>query len=98
LEQTKFITLATIFLKDSAGSVAYNFRTGNNILKLLTEYESVTQKALFGIAVLAALMFERKHDIISKNGDCPGEAGDVRTLVFRNKVHFKTATSLHISE
>jgi hypothetical protein len=26
--------------------VAYNFETGNNIIKLLTEYESVTQKVL----------------------------------------------------
>jgi hypothetical protein len=35
--------------------VAYNFQTGNKI-KLLTEYEGVTQKVLFGNAVLAALM------------------------------------------
>jgi hypothetical protein len=26
--------------------MAYHFRTGNNIIKLLTEYESVTQKVL----------------------------------------------------
>jgi hypothetical protein len=36
--------------------VAYNFQTGNNKIKLLTEYESVTQKVLFGNATLAALM------------------------------------------
>jgi hypothetical protein len=36
--------------------VAYNFQTGNNKIKLLTEYEGVTQKVLFGNAVLAALM------------------------------------------
>jgi hypothetical protein len=36
--------------------VAYNFQTGNNKIKLLTEYEDVTQKVLFDNAVLAALM------------------------------------------
>jgi hypothetical protein len=35
--------------------VAYNFQTGNNKIKLLTEYESVTQKVLYGNTVLAAL-------------------------------------------
>jgi hypothetical protein len=32
-------------------SVAYNFQTGNNEITLLKEYESVTQKVLFGNAV-----------------------------------------------
>jgi hypothetical protein len=32
--------------------MAYNFQTGNNKIKLLTEYEGVTQKVLFGNAVL----------------------------------------------
>jgi hypothetical protein len=36
--------------------VAYNFETGKNKMKLLTEYENVTQKVLFGSAVLAALI------------------------------------------
>jgi hypothetical protein len=36
--------------------VAYNFQTAYNKIKLLTEYEDVTQKVLFGNAVLAALM------------------------------------------
>jgi hypothetical protein len=36
--------------------VAYNFQIGSNRIKLLTEYESVTQKVLFGNTVLAALM------------------------------------------
>jgi hypothetical protein len=36
--------------------VAYNFQTGNNKTKLLTEYEGVTQKVLFGNAVLAVLL------------------------------------------
>jgi hypothetical protein len=36
--------------------MAYNFQTGNNKIKLLTEYENVTQKNLFGNAVLAALI------------------------------------------
>jgi hypothetical protein len=37
--------------------MAYNFQTGTNKMKQLTEYESVTQKVLFGNAVLAAFMF-----------------------------------------
>jgi hypothetical protein len=44
--------------------VAYNFQTGNNKIKLLTEYEDVTQKVLFGNAVLAAFMSGRKYDVI----------------------------------
>jgi hypothetical protein len=36
--------------------VAYNFQTGNNKLKLLTDY--VTQNVLLGNAVLAALISE----------------------------------------
>jgi hypothetical protein len=31
------------------GAMAYNFETGNNKIKLLTEYESVSQKVLFWI-------------------------------------------------
>jgi hypothetical protein len=44
--------------------VAYNFEIGNNRMKLLTEYESITQKVLFENAVLSALMSERKYDVI----------------------------------
>jgi hypothetical protein len=36
--------------------MAYNFQTGNNKIKLLTEYESVTQKVSFGNAKLTALI------------------------------------------
>jgi hypothetical protein len=43
--------------------VAYNFQTGNNKTKLLTEYEDVTQKVLFGNAVLAALMSGKKYGL-----------------------------------
>jgi hypothetical protein len=50
--------------------VAYNFQTGNNKIKLLTEYEGITQKVLFDKAVLAALMSGRKYDVIPQNGDC----------------------------
>jgi hypothetical protein len=49
--------------------MAYNFQTGNNKMKLLTEYESVIQKVLFGNAVLAALMSGRKYDVIPQIGD-----------------------------
>jgi hypothetical protein len=48
--------------------VAYNFQTGKNKRKLLMEYESVTQKVLFGNALLVALMPGRKYDVISQNG------------------------------
>jgi hypothetical protein len=75
--------------------VAYNFQTGNNKIKLLTEYEGegVTQKVLFGNTVLVALMSGRKYDVIPQNGDCPRES-NVRTLVFRNKVRYENVTSL----
>jgi hypothetical protein len=73
--------------------MAYNFQTGSNKIKLLTEYESVTQKVLFGSAVLAELMSGRKYDVIPENGDCSRES-NMRTSVFRNKVHYQIATSL----
>jgi hypothetical protein len=76
--------------------MAYNFQTGNNKIKLLTEYEDVTQKVLFGNAVLAALMSGIKYDVIPQNGDCSRES-NVRTLVFRNKVRYQNATSLQNS-
>jgi hypothetical protein len=43
--------------------VAYNFQNGNNKIKLLTEYEVVTQNVLFGNAALAALMSGRKYGL-----------------------------------
>jgi hypothetical protein len=76
--------------------VAYNFQTGNNNVKLLMEYEDVTQKVLFGNAVLAALMSGRKYNVIPENGDCSRES-NVRTLVFRNKVRYQNATLLQNS-
>jgi hypothetical protein len=44
-------------------SVAYNFQIGSKKIKLLTEYEDVTQTVLFGNAVLAALMFGRIYGL-----------------------------------
>jgi hypothetical protein len=76
--------------------VAYNFQTGNNKIKLLMEYEGVTQKVLFGNTVLTALMSGRKYDVIPQNGDCSRES-IVCTLVFQNKVHYQNATSLQNS-
>jgi hypothetical protein len=38
-------------------------------MKLLTEYEGVTQKVLFDNAILAALMSGRKYDVIPQIGD-----------------------------
>jgi hypothetical protein len=45
------------------------------------EYESATQKVLFGNAVLTPLMSGRKYDVIPQNGDCSRES-NVHTLVF----------------
>jgi hypothetical protein len=56
--------------------VAYNFQTGNNKIKLLTECEGVTQKVLCGNAVLAALMSGRKYDVI------PPRSPDITPLDF----------------
>jgi hypothetical protein len=61
--------------------VAYNFQIGNNKIKLHTIYESVIQKVLFDNAVLAALMFERKYDLMPQNDDCSREI-NVRASVF----------------
>jgi hypothetical protein len=49
------------------------------------EYDSVTQKVVFGNAVLAALISGRIYDVIPQN---------VRALVFRNKVRYQNATSV----
>jgi hypothetical protein len=66
--------------------VAYNFQTGNNKIKLLTEYEDVTQKVLFGNTVLAALMSGRKYDIIT-------QFGDVITELSMKKIHLQIMLS-----
>jgi hypothetical protein len=66
--------------------VAYNFQTGNNKMKLLTEYEGVTQNVLFGNAVLAALMSGRKYDVIP-------QIGDVATELSMAKIHLQVMLS-----
>jgi hypothetical protein len=48
--------------------MAHNFQIWNKRIKLLTEYESVTQRLLLGNAAVAALMSGRKYDVISQNG------------------------------
>jgi hypothetical protein len=53
--------------------VAYNFKTGNNKIKLLMEYESVTEKVLFSNTVITTLISGRKYDVIPQNGDCSRE-------------------------
>jgi hypothetical protein len=37
--------------------MVYNFETGNNKIKLLTEYESVTQKVLLPVESILQLHF-----------------------------------------
>jgi DUF917 family protein len=66
--------------------VAYNFQTGNNKIKLLTEYEGVTQKVVFGNAILAALMSGRKYDVIP-------QIGDVITELSMEKIHLQVMLS-----
>jgi hypothetical protein len=41
-------------------------------MKFLTEYKNVTQKVFNSLAVLAALMSERKY-VMPQNGDCSKE-------------------------
>jgi hypothetical protein len=77
--------------------VAYNFQTGKNKIKLLTEYEGVTQKVLFGNAVLAILMSGRKYDVIPQNNDCSRESNVLTLVFFLNKVRYQNATSLQNS-
>jgi hypothetical protein len=63
---------------------------------MLTEYENVTQKVLFGNAILAAVMPGRKYNVMPQNSDC-SRGSNVRTLVFRNKVRYQNAASLQDS-
>jgi hypothetical protein len=71
--------------------MAYNFQTGSNKIKLLKE--SVTQKLLFGNAVLTALMYGRNYDVIPQNGDCLRES-NMLALVLQDNVLYKNAASL----
>jgi hypothetical protein len=59
---------------------------GNNKIKPLTEYEDMTQKVLFGNAVLAALMSRRKYEVIP-------QIGDVVTELSMEKIHFQIMLS-----
>jgi hypothetical protein len=64
--------------------MAYNFQTGNNEIKLLTEYEGVTQIVLFDNSVLAALMSGmdvRAHPILRRLISSCGDT--LRTLFTR---------------
>jgi hypothetical protein len=53
-------------------------------VKLLMEYETVSENVLFVIAVLTALMSGRKYDSYLKT--VTFQENNVCTLVFRNKV------------
>jgi hypothetical protein len=88
-----YVSLYDVILTIVGVSVAYNFQTEKVKRKMLTEYENITQKVLFGNVVLAAMMSERKYDDIYKYGDCSRES-NVRTSVSRNKVRYKNASSL----
>jgi hypothetical protein len=57
-------------------------------MKLLKQYENITQQVLFAIANFSAMMSGRKYDVIPQNVDSSRES-NVRNLVFRNNVRFK---------
>jgi hypothetical protein len=54
--------------------VTYNFKTRRKKIKLLTDYENVTQKELFDNAIFATLMSWRKYDVMPQNDDCSKES------------------------
>jgi hypothetical protein len=51
--------------------VAYNFQTGNNKIKLLTEYESVTQKVLILLESILQTAKQLQHAHLSWHIRCP---------------------------
>jgi 3-phosphoglycerate kinase len=53
--------------------VIYNIKNVNKRIKVIKEYENITEKLLLGGAVLAAFMSGRKCDVIPQNGDCSRE-------------------------
>jgi hypothetical protein len=61
--------------------MAYTLQTEKNTIKLLQEYENVTQKVLCIYNVLAGLMSGRKYDVMPQNGDRSRES-NMRTSGF----------------
>jgi hypothetical protein len=51
--------------------VAYNFQTGNNKIKLITEYESVTQKFLVPLESVLQNAKQVQHARLSWHVRCP---------------------------
>jgi hypothetical protein len=60
------------------------------------DYENVGQKVLFGKAVLTALMYGRRYDVITQNGHYSRKS-NMCTSVFRNQVSYINASSLQNS-
>jgi hypothetical protein len=56
------------------------------------EYESVTQKVLFGDAILAALMSGRKYDVIAQHVRTLSK-GNIVTELNIEKLHLKIMLS-----
>jgi hypothetical protein len=82
--------------------VTYNFQIGSNKIKLLMESENVTQKVLFGNAVLTTLISGKKYDVIPQNGDCayfgfskqsPLSKGKVITELNMEEIHLQIMLS-----
>jgi hypothetical protein len=75
--------------------VVHNFQTRKNKIKQLMEYESATQKSLFGNTVLAALMSGRKY-VIPQNGfskQSPLSKRSVITECNMEKIHLQIMLS-----
>jgi hypothetical protein len=87
-----------VILNYGRASVAYNFQTVDNNIKLLTEYESVTQEVLFGNAVLTALMSGRKYGVMPQNGDCYFGFSKQSPLSKRNVVTELNMEKIHPSD
>jgi hypothetical protein len=65
--------------------MAYNFEIRSERIKLLIKYENVTQHVLFSNTFLSELIYVRKYDVITLNGESSRES-NVRALVLRKYI------------
>jgi transposase len=67
-----------------------DLQTEDDRIKLLTEYESVTQEVVFGNTVLVALISGMKYDVITQNFGCSRERQCAYFRFFETKTVIKT--------
>jgi hypothetical protein len=88
--------------------VAYNFQTGNNQIKLLTEYESVTQKVLLLIESILKNAKQLQHARLSwhvsglkimgnGNFDINLESHCMSRSIYREVTHFELRFSVGVA-